>query len=170
MAEFEIEKVVQKRFFGNLINQDDMFGNTPIEVYQELVYQRYYEVIKNNFPLFIKQIDKSLLEESIKAFMKDTPMTPFIWQMPKDYIKFVKKNKYFEKNDYLYEVLYFDWVEVEIYMKEYRLIKLKKISYNNKYKLAKSARIKRFEYDIINQDFSAKRENFFNNILRFYCQ
>jgi len=160
MLKNSVERAVQERFFSNLINQDKGFENSAISTYQNLVYLRYFEVIKNNFPLLLELIEEKLLEESIKDFMKNTPTTPYVWKIPNDYRKFVKKTKYFGKKSFFYELLYFDWVEVEIYMNEYKLKKQKKFSYKNSYKLSKSARIKRFEYDIINQNYTTKKENF----------
>ncbi len=155
-----LEKKVQERFFSTLINQKDGFENTAIKTYQNLVFLRYLEVLKNNFPLLVEQIDEALFEESIKTFMKHTPTTPYVWQIPNDYRKFVKKEKFFGKSSYIYELLYFDWIEIEIYMKEYKLKKNKNFSYNQNYTLSKSARIKRFKYDIINHNLTSKRENF----------
>ena len=44
-------------------------------------------------------------------------------------------------------------------MKEYKL-KTNDFSWNNTYSLSKSARVKRFEYDIINANHQEKRENY----------
>ncbi|WP_320035748.1 putative DNA-binding domain-containing protein [Halarcobacter sp.] len=156
----ELEKEVQIRFLDNLLDQNKSFDNSPIATYQKLVFQRYEEVLRNSFPLFIKEVDEKLFEDSIKKFMIETPSTPFLWKVPKDYIKFVKKNKLFENHKYLYELLYFDWIEIEIYMKEYSFSKQKKFSYKDTYKLSKSARIKKFKYDILNKEYTIKRENF----------
>ncbi|WP_419774270.1 putative DNA-binding domain-containing protein [Halarcobacter sp.] len=155
-----LEKDIQERFLDNLLTQTDEVENSSVAVYQKLVYMRYHEVIKNSFPLFIDLVDEKTLVSSIKAFMKDTPETPFVWQMANDYRKFVKKNKLFDDKKYIYELLYYDWIEIELYMKEYKEKKKKKFSYKNSYKLSKSARIKRFKYDLINKDFASKRENF----------
>jgi len=156
----KLEKDIQKRFFGNLLNQNSEVENSAVEVYQKLVFMRYHEVIKNSFPLFIENIKENLLETTIKAFMKNTPKTPFVWQIPNDYRKFVKKEKLFDKQKYLYELLYYDWIEIKLYMKKYKEQKNRKFSYKNSYKLASSAKVKRFKYDIINKNYSEKRENF----------
>ena len=160
MAKETLEKSIEKRLFDNLLNQEENFDNTAIYVYQKLVFMRYLEVIKNSFPLFEKQIDEVSLEESIKSFMKNAPSTPFVWQIPNDYRKFVKKNKLFNDKKYLYELLYYDWIEIEIYMKEYKFKKQNKFSYKENYTLSKSARISKFKYDIVNTDYKTKRENF----------
>lgn len=160
MAKYSLEKNIEKRFFDNLLNQEEGFENTAINVYQKLVLIRYIEVIKNSFPLFIDEISQNKLEKSVKAFMKNSPKTPFVWQIPNEYRKFVKKAKLFDDKKYLYELMYYDWIEIEIYMKEYKFKKQKKFSYKQKYILSKSARIKRFKFDIINKEYKTKRENF----------
>lgn len=160
MAKYSLEKNIEKRFFDNLLNQEEGFENTAINVYQKLVLIRYIEVIKNSFPLFIDEISQNKLEKSVKAFMKNSPKTPFVWQIPNEYRKFVKKAKLFDDKKYLYELMYYDWIEIEIYMKEYKFKKQKKFSYKQKYILSKSARIKRFKFDIINKEYKRKRENF----------
>ncbi len=160
MAKYSLEKNIEKRFFDNLLNQEEGFENTAINVYQKLVLIRYIEVIKNSFPLFIDEISQNKLEKSVKAFMKNSPKTPFVWQIPNEYRKFVKKAKLFDDKKYLYELMYYDWIEIEIYMKEYKFKKQKKFSYKEKYILSKSARIKRFKFDIINKEYKTKRENF----------
>ena len=160
MPDKSLEKNIEKRFFDNLLHQKEGFENTAINVYQKLILMRYLEVITNSFPLFVDQISKNELETSVKAFMKDTPETPFVWQIPNDYRKFAKKKKIFTANKHLYELMYYDWIEIEIYMKEYKFKKQKKFSYKEKYSLSKSARIKRFDFDIINKDYKTKRENF----------
>lgn len=156
----KLEKEVQIRFLDNLLDQNKKFESSPISIYQRLVFQRYEEVLRNSFPLFIKEVDEELFENSIKDFMKETPSTPFLWKVPKDYIKFVKRNKLFNKQKYLYELLYFDWIEIEIYMREYKFSKKKKFSYKDTYKLSESARIKKFKYDILNKEYTIRRENF----------
>ncbi len=156
----KLEKEVQIRFLDNLLDQNKKFESSPISIYQRLVFQRYEEVLRNSFPLFIKEVDEELFENSIKDFMKETPSTPFLWKVPKDYIKFVKRNKLFNKQKYLYELLYFDWIEIEIYMREYKFSKKKRFSYKDTYKLSKSARIKKFKYDILNKEYTIRRENF----------
>ncbi|PLY07310.1 MAG: hypothetical protein C0625_06790 [Arcobacter sp.] len=154
------EKSIEKRFLDNLINQDEKVENSAIKVYQRLVLSRFLDVLENSFPLLKKQISENSFEKSVIKFMKDTPSTPFVWQIPNDYRKFVKRNKIFKNKKYLYELLYYDWIEIEIYMKEYKFKKQKKFSYKEIYTLSKSARIKNFKYDIINSDYKNKRENF----------
>lgn len=153
-----VEKAIQDRFFNVLMNQEKGFENSPINVYQKLVFIRYEELIKNTFLEFCKHISEVELKESIKLFMRETPTTEFVWKMANDFRKFVKKQKLFDDRKYLYELLYFDWIEVEIYMYEYRDFKAAKFSWKNSYKLNRSARLKMFKYDILNKNFNTNKE------------
>jgi hypothetical protein len=156
----ELEKSIQERFLNNLFNSEKKFDNTQIKTYQRLVLMRYYEVIKNSFPLFVDFIEERELEQSISLFIKTTATTPFVWQMPKEYIGFVKKNKIFNDKKFLYELLTYDFIEIELYKKSYNINSKSTFSYDKQYKFSKNAKIKRFEYDIIGKKFKNKRENF----------
>ncbi len=160
MSKDNLEKDIEKRFLTNLLNQEENFENSAINVYQKLVFIRFHEVISGTFPLFVEQIEEEVLDNSIKAFMKNAPSTPFVWKIPNDYRKFVKKNKLFHDKKYLYELLYYDWIEIELYMKEYKFKKQTNFSYKENYTFSKSARIHRFKYDIVNRNYDVKRENF----------
>ena len=116
-----IEREIQDRFFDLITNQKENKTSNAFKVYQKLVFYRYEEIIKSTFVQFIKNISERELENSIYEFLKNPPKTEFVWKIANDYIKFVKKLKLFHDRKYLYELLYFDWIEVEIYMKEYKL-------------------------------------------------
>ena len=156
----KLERDVEDRFFDIITDQKQNPSSNAYGVYQRLVYYRFEEIIKNTFPEFIKHISENELEKTVYEFLKNPPNTPFVWQIAKDYVKFAKKNKLFHDRKYLYELLYFDWIEVEVTMKEYKTPKTSEFSWQNSYKLAKSARIKRCKYDIINKDYETKRENY----------
>lgn len=155
----KLERDVEDRFFDIITDQENNPSSNAYGVYQKLVFYRFEDIIKNTFLEFVKHISEKELEKSIYEFMKNPPSTPFVWQIANDYRKFVKKAKLFHDKKYLYELLYFDWIEVEIMMKEYKTKKAK-FSWDNRYKLSSSARIKHCKFDIINKDYESKRENF----------
>jgi len=159
-AKNSIEKDVQNRFMDIVSNQKENPTRSAYKVYQRLVFFRFEEIIKSTFIQFCKIVEEDELEKSIYSFMKNLPSTPYVWKIANDYRKFVKKQKLFHNRKYLYELLYFDWIEVEIYMKEYKEIKINEFSWDKSYKLAPSARLKRFDFDIINKDYENLRENF----------
>lgn len=156
----EIEKLIENRFFNILIEQQEGFEDSQIGIYQKLVFLRFEEVIKNAFPIFVSFINEETLTYLIKEFMKKTPKRPLMWQIANEFRKFVKKNKLFENQKFLYEVLYFDNIEIELFMKKYKEYDVANFSFKQNYKLSKSARIKKFKYNIINGNYNEKRENF----------
>ena len=154
-----LEREVQDKFFDIITNQKENNPSDAFKVYQKLVFYRYEDIVKSTFIQFLKNISINELENSIYEFLKNPPKTEFVWKIANDYMKFVKKQKLFHDRKYLYELLYFDWIEVEIYMKEYKL-KENDFSWDNSYCISKSARVKRFQYDIINVNHEEKRENY----------
>ena len=158
--EKSIEKDIQDRFIDIISKQKENPTNSVYKVYQKLVFYRFEEIVKSTFIEFCKHISEDELEKSIYAFLKNPPSTPYVWQIANDYRKFVKKQKLFHDRKYLYELLYFDWIEVEIYMKEYKEIKVTKFNWDKSYKLSASARLKTFNFDIINKEYENRRENF----------
>lgn len=155
-----LERDVQERFLEIIKNQKENKATNAYKIYQKLVYYRYEEVIKNTFVQFIKYVSPKELEDSIYEFLKNPPKTEFVWKIANDYRKFVKKNNIFKDRKYLYELLYFDWIEVEIIMKEYKENESSTFSWNNTYNLASSARIKEFKYDIITLNYEELRQNY----------
>ncbi|UTJ06623.1 HvfC family peptide modification chaperone [Arcobacter roscoffensis] len=156
----KLERDVENRFFDIISNQKENPSSNAFGIYQKLVFYRYEEIINNTFPLFLEYISPKELEETLYLFIKNPPSTPFVWQIANDYRKMVKKNKLFHDRKYLYELLYFDWIELELLMKEYKVKKPKEFSWDSSHSLSKSSRIKRFKYDIINANYEEKRENF----------
>lgn len=156
----KLERDVEDRFFDIITNQKENPSSNAYKVYQRLVYYRFEEIIKNTFPEFIKNISEKKLEKSIFEFLKNPPNTPFVWKIANDYRKFVKKNKTFHSKKYLYELLYFDWIEVKLLMTESKNQEESTFNWNNTYSLSSSCKIKKFDFDIINKEYKTKRENF----------
>ena len=156
----DLERDIQEDFINIVTKGNKKEISSKYKVYQKLVYYRYEEIIKNSFLEFKKYISEKELENSIKKFLKEPCPTEFVWQIANDYRKFVKKNRLFHDRKYLYELLYFDWIEIELAMQEYKIEELKEFHYENSYKLSNSARLKKFNYDILNANIEKKEENF----------
>lgn len=154
------EKDIQKRFIDLVENQKDKKASNAFGIYQKLVFYRYEEIIKNTFIEYCKLVSEKKLNETLYKFIKNPPKTPFVWQIAKDYMKFLKKNKYFKNKKYLHEILYFDWVELELIMKEYKDCETSMFSWDNMYILNENTRLKKFKYDIILGNFKEKRVNY----------
>lgn len=158
--ESSFEKDIQKRFMDLVQNQKDKKTTNAFGIYQKLVFYRYEEIIKSTFIQYCKMISQEELDDTILDFIKNPPKTPFVWKIAKDYMKFIKRNKYFKNKKYLYEVLYFDWVELELIMKVYKTINIDSFSWKNEYILNENSRVDKFKYNIILGDYKEKRDNF----------
>ena len=155
----KIEREVEDRFFDIITNQANNPTSNAYKVYQKLVYMRYEEIINNTFPQFVKHISKKELDSTIYEFLKEPPSTPFVWQIANDYRKMVKKKKLFHDRKYLYDLLYIDWIEVEVLMKDYDFKKAKNLKWSDEYKLSPSSRIKILKYDVLNENFHNRVDN-----------
>lgn len=158
--EESLERQIQERFINLLKSQKEHKPSNAFGVYQKLVFYRYEEVIQNTFGQFCKLISKEEFDDTIYKFLQNPPKTTLVWQIAKDYKKFIKRNSFFKKKKYLNEILYFDWIELELFMKDYKSEQAVEFSWENSYILSDSARAKKFKHDIINGDFEKRRDNF----------
>lgn len=158
--ENSFEREIQERFMNLIKSQKENKASNAFGIYQKLVFYRYEEIVKTTFLQFCKLVSEKKVDETIYEFIKTPPKTTFVWQIAKNYIKFVKKHKYFKTKKYLYEILYFDWVELELIMKEYDKQEKEIFSWKNTYILNENTRVKKFKYDIILGDYESKRDNF----------
>lgn len=144
-----LEREVQDKFFDIITNQKENNPKDVFKVYQKLVFYRYEDTVKSTFIQFVKNISKDELKTLFMNFWKIHLKLNLYGKLQMIIWNLLKNKKLFHSRKYLYELLYFDWIEVEIYMKEYRL-KENDFSWDNSYCISKSARVKKFQYDIIN--------------------
>ena len=94
------ERKIQKNFIDQVKGKKKV-QKKSIDVYKYLVHHSFFEVITNAYPEFYKIIKiKSLEKEfdkSIFKFMQTKAFSPYIWEMPNEYRKFLKKSKFFTK-------------------------------------------------------------------------
>jgi len=157
------ERKIQKNFI-NQINGKKKVQKKSIGVYRYLVHHSFFEVLTNAYPEFYTIIQKQNLEKefdrSIFKFMQKNAMSPYIWQMPNEYRKFLKKSKYFKKIPYLNDLLYFEYSELFIFMQKPLMTKNIKFKVSKKYKISANCSIHKYNYDVINKDFTQKEESF----------
>jgi hypothetical protein len=154
------ERDLQERFLELIKNQKENKTSNAFGIYQKLVFYRYEEIVKSTFIQYCKLVSQDKIDETILDFVKTPPKTTFVWQIAKDYMKFIKKNKYFKNKKYINEILYFDWVELELIMKEYKQQEKQSFSWKKTYVLNENTKLKKFKYDIILGEYENKRDNF----------
>ena len=150
---------VVKSFFDTSLYKKQT-QNKGLLVYQDLVHHRFYELLSNSFPLFYEMIEESEFESVINKFMSYGANDLFIWKTPKEFIKFVKRAKLFKDKPYIYDVLLFEWVEIELMMKDYSKVKQLGFSWNNKYVKAKNLIVFKSKYKLIEKDFTKKETQY----------
>jgi hypothetical protein len=126
------------------------------KLYKELVYYRFYEVITNAFPRFTQALKPKRLEKLIKAFVKSNPTTPLIWQMPREFMHFVCHNPWINQHPYFHDLLWFEWIEIEIFMGEVSPRSKGSFSWKKNYNLTPSTRLKTLEYPVYRDDYQSK--------------
>jgi len=157
------ERKIQKSFIDQIKGKKKVTKKS-IGVYKYLVHHSFFEVISNAYPEFYKIVQENNLEKefdkSIFKFMQKSALSPYMWRMPNEYRKFLKKSKYFKKLKYLQDLLYFEYSELFIFMQKEPKEKLSKFSMNNNYKVSKHILLHKYDYDVINRIFDEKSTSF----------
>jgi len=129
------------------------------KVYQYLVHKVFFDAISSAYPLFYEIVDKTSFEEVVCDFMKFGARNHKMWQMPNEFRKYVKKFNKFKEIRYADELLWFEWIDVELMMKNYKPLQEKEFSYENEYKLNANSVIKKLKYRVFKKEnFSVKGE------------
>ena len=145
MRELNAQKELVNIAFANKKLPKDSQG---LKIYKSLVMHRFFEVLSNGFPIFFSQIDDKRFEKIIYKFMQYGAKSTAMWKMPNEFRKFIKKSKVLKDTPYINDLLWFEWIEVELMMKNYKLQKKKKFSFQNEYKLNKSTVLKKLKYRV----------------------
>ena len=136
------------------------------KVYPYLVYKVFFDALSKAYPLFFEEVDKKKFKEIVYEFMQYGAKNIKIWQMPNEFRTFVKKKKLFEEIPYVNELLWFEWIEIELMMKNYNAQEVEKFSYTNEYKLSPSCVLKKLKYKIFEKGNFDKNSKYY--LLGFY--
>ncbi len=157
----------QKDFFSKVIKLKKS-EKARIKVYQELVFHRFFEVITNANPILNSLIGEKKFEKVIAKFIKDGAKTDLIWQLPNEFRKYVKNNRtIFKDMPYIDDLLWFEWIEIELFMKDYSSFKKNKFDMKNSYKLSYGAKLKKLSYKVYEKEFKTKDKY---TLLAYYDQ
>jgi hypothetical protein len=89
--------------------------------YRRLVFNVVKDALETTYPISFKYIDKNIWEEMVfNFFSQHKCQDPQVWRMPEEFYEFCKNENYAKKYSlpFLYNLLYFEWLEVELYMME----------------------------------------------------
>jgi len=162
-----LEKKIQKHFLEQINGKKEITtpSKNPIQIYKDMVHYRFIEVIENIFPIFCADISKKRLNRLVFKFIQSNPRTPYVWQMPYEFREFVLKNGLLDDMPYASNLLLFEWIEVELFMSDYKKQEVCKFSWDSKFALNGSARLYEFDYSVYKKRHK-KRGKF--NLIVYY--
>ena len=138
----------------------------PIALYKELVFHRFYEVLSNANPIFFSMVKEKEFDKMVKKFILYGAKTDLIWQLPNEFRRFVKKEKkWAQKMPYLSDLLWFEWIEIKLFMQDYKSLKISKLNFKKRYKCSKSTKLKQLLFKVYERDFENQGEYF---VLAYY--
>jgi len=122
-----------------------------LKIYKSLVLHRFYEVLSNGYPIFFQKINEKKFKKLVYEFMRYGAKSTVMWQMPNEFRKFVKKQKVLKDIPYVNDLLWFEWIEVALMMRNYKLQKNEKFSFKNEYKVNKNSILKKLKYKVFEE-------------------
>lgn len=153
------EFLKQSSFFTKTISSKKSKNQKALNLYKDLVFHRFNEVLSNANPIFYENIETKKFEKLVREFMKSGAKTDLIWQVPNEFRTFIKKQKEIKKKfPYIDDLLWFEWIEIKLLMQDYTNFKYSKFSKKSSYRLSKSAKIKKLSYKVYERDFETKGE------------
>lgn len=163
-----MHKATQKRFFELITSQTPLYAElgNPINTYKELIHYRFKEVIYAAFPRFLALIEEEIINDLIVDFIKSRPQTPFIWKMPDEFRHFLAKSELSKSYPFMEDMLWFEWIEIELFMGDYKPLESQKFHWNNIYTLTPSALIQELNYPVYYNE--AYEEGGIYPLLMFY--
>jgi len=137
-----------EKFYKSVISGENLL-NLPedrLSIYKSLVFNNIEDTCSKAFP-----ITKRLLgnwEDLIKDFLKNYKFTtPYLWEVPKDFINYLKSVSFFENKYFLYELMIYEWIEIEIFNEDLPVYD-GNFNWYEKYRISNSARIFHFHYPV----------------------
>lgn len=89
--------------------------------YRRLIYNVINDTLATTYPIAFKYIEKTLIENICHEFFsRHSCAHPQVWRMPKEFFEYCKEKEIGKQHNlpYLNDLLYFEWLEAEMYMME----------------------------------------------------
>ena len=139
----------QKDFFHTVTSQD-IIPNDAIQIYQELIFLRFEDVIKSSLPIYTSSISEDILTNYIKEFISYGAKSAYVWKIPFEFSNFLKlTNKISLKKSK--DILKFELIQIKIYVSNENL-KSSKFNWNKKYRISSNAYAFKTKSNILNNN------------------
>lgn len=157
-----LEKQIHHRFFQLVTGQESFTPGkeNPVQLYKDLVFYRFKEVIFNAYPICREQIGDESLISFLRDYVASGPKRTYIWQMPDEFRSFLLNEKNLtEQYPYLNDLLWLEWMDIGLLMRKYGPASLQKeINWSDKIALSASAELRMLTYAVYRRDFDTKGE------------
>ena len=144
----------QKDFFLQVTSKE-FISNDAVEIYQDLIYLRFDDVIKSSFPIFYSLIPEDLLEEYIRNFITYGANTAYVWKIPFEFAEFLIRTKKIKTKQHK-DLLEFESIQVKMYVSNSKF-KSGKLNWNKRYRLSTNATVLKTKFDIANKNNNKKQ-------------
>ncbi len=140
---------IMEKFYKSIISRENLL-NLPedrLSVYQSLVFNNIEDTCSKAFPI-AKTFLKEDWEKLIKNFIKNYKFTtPYLWEVPKDFIKYLEKINFFKNREFIYDLMIYEWIEIEVFNEDLPAFN-EKFNWCEKYRISNSAKILSFKYPV----------------------
>lgn len=90
-----------------------------VKQYRRLVYHIIDDSLQSAYPLTYQFLDMEVWGSLVNEFFTEHPcQSPQVWKMPQELYEFMlaKNHPLFSKHEFLHELMWMEWLEVELYM------------------------------------------------------
>lgn len=103
--------------------QVEIEGTIPDRLphYRRLIFNVIKDALETTYPISFKYINQKIWDELVYNFFSQHDcLDPQVWRMPKEFYRFCIDENFSKKYNlpYLNNLLYFEWMEAEMYMME----------------------------------------------------
>ena len=156
----KLEQAIQKRFVDIITKRtNDEFSSSGHKVYANLLFYRLKDLFSKSFPRFTKLVGDEIFSKLIYDFLKHGASNPILWKVNDEFKDFVLKNSVLEI-PFLEDLLYFEYLEIEMYMSDFSKEKKATYSLNNSYRLSNAVKLITLSYPVHHPDFDTNSEAF----------
>ncbi len=140
---------MQIDFFNGIIGKKTNLNSKEVELYRELVFNRFLDSFEHAFPNTKEVLGTEVFSLLVRDYVKEHHPNQILWQEAKGLVDFVIKNQWKFKKDFpfLDELIYYEWLEIEL-SNEIDESSSSDFNWNKKYQINKTARLNIYEYPV----------------------
>ena len=148
MHEFEIQKKFAEACRTGKL--DDLnVDKERLQLYTEIIAINVEDALVNAFPILNTILPEEVWEKVVRDFMKEKLTTPYLWQLPEEFMEYILKSKWKNALDipFLEDLLMYEWLELELFYRN-EVEDEKVFNWNQSFDLNTNVEIINFKYPV----------------------